>query len=841
MFRCIVTKAALIAFACTASLAANAYAIDRKPIEIPAGELAAALRTLATQAGVEFFYQTDLVRGLRTGGVTGVLSAEEAVQRLLQGTPLTLQVDSSGAMLIVAPRASAAAAAPAALRISRAEGAQVAPSSGTGLQGEERKPYWKRFRLAQNTEAQSSEKSDSLADESESSGSAKLQEIVVTAQKREQRLIEVPMAITAITGDELQARGIDTLEDMAFAVPGMTLREDGPGSYQVFLRGAVNQYAGFSGPMVSIYQDEYTLNLNGYDVLPTRIMDMNRVEVLKGPQGTLYGLGAVGGTVRYITNDPVIGKFDGNLDAEMFNVASGAFGGGVTGVVNVPLGETFAVRVAANYQDGGGWQDQPQANIKDGNGTELTNIRLKALWQASEEFATVLTYINYRADTQLGQGYEEPDRTIFVGGGDRGRVLDPKIFDYELYNLKATLDLGFAELLSSTTHADLDHQYGFTWRTGPPTLFPPDSGYGARNVLGNLFTQELRLSSTGESRFGWTIGGYYADAERDYSEIYGGETYSDLHYTATNGSKSYAFFGDASYKLTDMLEAGAGIRYFRDKQMSQVLSDPDQSSRFSSVDPRFYLSYALNDDMSLYSSVGKGFRSGGHNGFDFLLGFENPDYKPEKIWSYEIGYKGRLLDGALYLDTAAFYMDYSDMIRRGLVPVAGFGLRSINDNIGKAKMSGVELGLSWKATGDLTLDGNVSLLDGEITGVDSAAATSAEGDPIDYLAPVSFTLGARYDFTWGSGRPGFIRLNYSYRDKMAYVDRSSFPAENVPQYSDDVGLLDARLGFTVESVDFELFGTNLTNENKWLDPYHGWGNADRTRPRVLGVRARVAF
>ena len=138
-----------------------------------------------------------------------------------------------------------------------------------------------------------------------------IEEIIVTANKREQRLNEVAMAITAITGAEIAERGIDTIQDLSFAVPGLTMREDGPGSYTIFLRGVANAH-GVDG-LTGVYQDEINMVLTGSDVLPTRALDLARVEVLKGPQGTLYGQGAVGGAVRYITNDPNLEKFGENL------------------------------------------------------------------------------------------------------------------------------------------------------------------------------------------------------------------------------------------------------------------------------------------------------------------------------------------------------------------------------------------------------------------------------------------------------------------------------------------------------------------------------------------------
>ncbi|WP_262692839.1 TonB-dependent receptor [Kordiimonas aestuarii] len=669
-----------------------------------------------------------------------------------------------------------------------------------------------------------------------------LEEIVVTAQKREQRLIEVPMSITALGGTELEERGIDSIQDLSFAVPGLTMREDGPGSYQIFLRGIANAYGG--GSLVSVYQDEVPMNLTGYDVLPTRTLDIARVEVLKGPQGTLYGQGAVAGTVRYITNDPNLEDFEGHVDATLTSVAGGELGTEFTGIANVPLVRgKFAVRVAATVKNGGGWQDQPEAGIEDGNDEELTNLRFKALWRPNEDFELMATFVSYHAEYELGQGYEQPDRTVFVAI-DPSKELIPKIWDYELYNLTMSYDLGAMEIMSSTSYVDQYHQYPFAYRGGEDTIYLGQyEGNDLRYNPGEQFTQEVRLSSTGEGPFQWTVGGFYRDMKRSltaYFEYdYFGFVVTDQEFFSENTSKSYAAFANASYKLTDRLEVGAGVRYFEDKGSETNGFAPaavTEEGKFDTVNPRFYLSYAVTDDLNFYASVAKGFRSGGFNTGG------NPPFNPESLWSYEAGLKGTALDGALYFDLAAYYTEYNDMLRRGLVFLGPeLGLQQLVSNVGAAEVKGLEASFSWRATDALTFSASGTVIDAEVTEITADDTANIVGDPIDYVPDFSFTLGANYDFMWSADMPGFFRVDYSYRDEMPYVDRTSFPGDNVPQYSDSIGLLDARIGLTSGNVKFELFAQNLTNENKWIDPYHEWNNANRTRPRTIGVKIGLDF
>ncbi len=669
-----------------------------------------------------------------------------------------------------------------------------------------------------------------------------LEIIMVTAQKRMQTLQEIPMAIEAISGSELAQRGIDNIQDLSFAIPGFTTREDGPGSYQIFMRGVANTDGG--GSLVSVYQDEAPLTLTGYDVLPTKIFDINRVEVLKGPQGTLYGQGSVTGTVRYITNDPILGEFEGIVSSEITSVSDGDIGKHVHAIVNLPLGSDFAIRIVGAVNRDGGWQDQPEAGIEDGNGEELDYLRAKALWSVNEDLEIVASAISYRAEYELGLGYEQPDRTVYVAV-DPATTLIPKIWDYEQYNLTLTYDFGTATLTSASSYSDMDHEYPFTYFGGPDTFYGGNlSGKDARYNTGTQFTQELRLSSNGFGNLDWSIGTFYRDLERDleafYETDYFGTVYEDLYYYTLNTSDSWAVFADMSYLFTEDLRLGVGLRYFEDDQ-TEANEVQKQEGTFDSIDPRFYLYYKMNDSANLYVNVAKGFRSGGFNGYDAATGAELPDFDPESLWSYEIGFKGNI-DKALTYDVAAYYTTYDDMLRRGLVFVsAELGFQSLTSNIGEVEVKGLEGSISWRATPSLTLDLSASLIDSEVVSVASEDATNEAGDPVDYVPDFSLTFGAHYVFDWGENMPGFVRINYSYRDELSYVDRTSFPDENLPQYSDAIGLLNARIGWAKDNIEIEAFANNITNENQYIDPYHGWNNANRTKPRTIGINGTYRF
>lgn len=663
-------------------------------------------------------------------------------------------------------------------------------------------------------------------------GEAELEVIVVTALKREQSLLEVPAAVTVFGEEELDLRGVQSIQDLSFAVPGLALREDGPGSYQIFLRGLSNQYG--NGALVGVYLDESPVSLTGFDQLPVPNLDLARIEVLKGPQGTLYGQGSVSGVIRYITNAPDPTDWYASLEGQLSVVDGGDVGKKAELVANLPVvRDVFALRVAGTIERDGGWQDQPEAGIRNGNGQDLEHVRVKALWHVTDRFTAEASVSIHNAEHRLGQGYEQPDRTVNVAI-DPANELIPKDQEYQIYALTLTYDFGPVELLSATTEINQSHNYPFSYVGGPETIYEGGlEGTDARFLDVDQFSQEVRLASTGDGRLAWTVGAFYKDLQRDLfandiDTLFFGTLFEDDIFESDLSSESYAFFADASYRLTDRITIGVGGRYFRDDQVS--VSDGGDDT-FDKFDPRAFLSFAVSDTINLYASYGQGFRSGGFNSGAL------PSYGPETLRSYEIGAKGRVLDGLLDFELAAYYSDYDDMLRRGLVFVEATGeFLSLTSNIGKAEIIGAEVGATVYPIEGLSLYATGSFIDTEIKEVNATDATNIAGDIIDYVPEIAFTVGAAYQFPVSDTADGFVRADFSHRDKVPYTDRTSFPARFVPQFSDELNLLNARAGVTFANKRLELFATNLTNQNKYIDPYHQWTNANRTRPRTIGVR-----
>jgi iron complex outermembrane receptor protein len=666
-----------------------------------------------------------------------------------------------------------------------------------------------------------------------------IEEIVVTAQKREERTIDVPMSLTVLGATELEQRGVRSIQDLSFAVPGVAMRVDGPGSLQLFMRG-IGNLAG-SEALASVYMDETPTTLYLWRQLDLRSLDVERIEVLKGPQGTLYGQGAAAGTVRFITRKPVLDRFEGRAEGELSFIEDGDSNQKVTGIVNVPVVDNvFGVRIAATGEEGGGWIDQPEAGIKDGNNQDVYNIRTKALWRPNEALEIEGTVVAYQLKSELGLDYEQPDRTVDMAI-DRARRIRPRLDRYQLYNLTGTYSFANSALTSATSYVDYRRDYAL------PYIAPVESVY--RPPGGNLegistwddrtyqFTQELRLVSTGERRFNYTAGAYFRQVDSAFSgpveTMFNSVVLEPFNYISDNHSESWSVFADGSVKLGERFEVGAGVRRFSDD--SSIFDGTlTQSETFESTDPRIYASYALTDRVKIYGNVAKGFRSGGFNAFG------QPPYDPEKIYNYEIGAKGSVLDGTFSFEAAAYFTDYQNMIRRGLV-IVDQQFQNIAANIGTVEIKGVEAGFGWRATDRLMLSASGSYIDTEVVELDADNAANEVGDPSDYVPKVSYTLAANYSFEWANGVDGFVHLDLNHRDEVLYTDRFMYYPEYVTQASDSFTLLGARLGANWGKTSVELFAANLTNENKAVDPFVLWSQANRTKPRTIGVKAAFNF
>ena len=549
--------------------------------------------------------------------------------------------------------------------------------------------------------------------------------IVVTATKREQTLLEVPFSINAQTEEDIQRLGATTIEDLSRNVAGLNVQNLGPGQSQVSIRGVsagqiIRDQPGVK-EQVGVYLDESVISLSLFQP-DLDLFDLNRVETLRGPQGTLFGSGSVGGTIRYITNQPDPDKVEGLIEGNLNLVDGDAIGGHLKGAVNVPLGPTAALRAVAYHTEYAGFIDA----IREGGGIDQdvnegrrTGGRVALLFQPTADISITprIVYQEVRANgfnrqeeyNLYANRFTTTRPAVVFDERQQFLLLDEDFKDNTLLaDLTVSIGLGGVDLTSVTTYINRDILVSrdASALTGSVSV---DLGFPAAGVLlpSNLvdttdletFTQELRLSSAGDGPFQWVVGGFYSDVNRIYSQRLptpGYDVFTDARFGAgtsaavANGFplnspynadlpydiQQKAVFGEASYDLTEQLTATAGLRYYDFKEVRSfssggLFSNGDNQTDETESDglsPRLLLSYEADDDLVINLQASKGFRLGGVNdplneglcSAQDRIDYGGFDrYDDESLWNYEAGVKSEF--GIVSMNAAVFYTDISNL------------------------------------------------------------------------------------------------------------------------------------------------------------------------------------
>ncbi|BEU99738.1 TonB-dependent receptor [Novosphingobium olei] len=605
-------------------------------------------------------------------------------------------------------------------------------------------------------------------------------EIIVTATKRAQSIQEVPFSVNAQTSAQIEKMGANSIEDISRAVAGLTVQNLGPGQSQVSVRGVsagqiVRDQPGVK-EQVGIYLDESVTSLSLFTP-DFDLFDLNRVETLRGPQGTLFGSGSVGGTVRYITNQPKLGKTEGQVAGDVNVFKGGDVGYSLKGAVNVPLGEKAALRVVGYGEHFAGFINAigPAAgkNINDG---ERFGGRAALLLEPVEglKITPRIVYQDIKVNGFNREDVYNLYQSPLAGGApidERTQYLKLREQFHDKTTLAdLTINAPVTDNIDVTSVTSYIHRNilvsrdasALTGSVGVSLGLPAD----AINLPSNLrdttkldtWTQELRLSSTGAGPLQWVLGGFYSDIKRTYAQRLptpGYDAYIDAALGAgvsdavANGFpadspynadipykiKQFAVFGEASYKAGDF-KLTAGGRYYDFKETRNFISggvfangdrnigDKTKSNGFN---PRFIVSYEPSRDLSFNVQASKGFRlggvndplniplcSGGANGPDAATYGGRPNYKDESLWNYEAGVKAST--SGVTFNAAVFY----NRIRNLQVTAdAGSCSSRVVFNVPKAHTAGLEVELSARpAPGfDLSINGSVidSKFDSNVT------------------------------------------------------------------------------------------------------------------------------
>lgn len=660
-----------------------------------------------------------------------------------------------------------------------------------------------------------------------------ISEIIVTAGKREQRIVDVPYAITAVGGQEIRDRGVYDIRDLQYSIPGLQINELTPGQNRIQLRG-INAGSGTGLPIVGIYVDDASISIDQQqrdDVFP--LVDIERVEVLRGPQGTLYGQGSVAGTIRYITKDPSLQKSDGFVETNLYSQEKGELGYRLNAAVGTPLVQDRAgVRLVAGYEHRAGWIDYTTAKVDDANSANNRFVRAKVLLEPDDRLQIRLLY------QYLIQAYRTSDVSSLTDTGINDQpVLAPITNKSHLGNLVIDYDLGFATVTSSSSYQRRDYTFNI-FTSGLYVNWP---------AVYKQFTQEVRLASKNSGPVSYVVGGWYRNFDSNFNRTtYLATTGAkfpvnglDARGTDPVNSESYAFFGDLTYQVTKQIELSAGLRYYADTRNISSINSVTLASRaasgdFKSTSPRFNALYKFNDDVSVYATVAKGFRSGGFNG-------NNTTFGPESVWSYEAGTKAKLFGGRLFLDLAGYYLDYKNTQVQNISVVSGVNL-AVTNNGGAASGPGVELAAQAKLAPGLTLDASIGWNDIKY---DTLTLQTNPGERFAFVPPVTGSLSLNQRWNIADYVTGLWRVDYQHAAPWSSITRSLAGAQRVVLEDFSTTAQDTlNLRFGLEKGPYALYfdAQNVTNEDAVLfqfSPVATTQKATRVRPRSFGLTFRM--
>lgn len=671
-----------------------------------------------------------------------------------------------------------------------------------------------------------------------------LEEIVVTAERREATIRDVPLTVQALPGGDLQARGVRDLKAALSLIPGASLSGETSAGTQAFQLRGVSTGDTTGDATVGAYIDDFAFSIPGVPFAPPNdLYDVARLEVLKGPQGTLWGSNSLGGVMKIVTNDPVLNQFELSAAASMATVKGHGYD--LTGdvMVNLPLVEDqLALRAVLSTKKLSGWGEVPALNIRDGNDNQTLLGRVKLLYQPTDRLSLIASY--WRFD-------EDQDFTNRMDGNDPPMIADIGVgsspTNFDLYSATATYDFDFATLTSTWGYMDRKNTL--------EALGEQIDTFFDANIVTNTdsFVQENRLVSSTEGPLGWIFGTFYQDGKSSSEQVFdltGKGANPDLLIDgiSTLKSEEIAAYAEVSYELMEgRLRPLVGMRYSRVKREliqdeTVTINPPDiviesfdtVSGTETHFNPRFNLAYFPNDDGMFFANVAQGFRPGalqtGANvaALQAITGVQTEiQQEIDTLWSYELGTKWRLLDGSMNVGLSLYYVDWEDaQFQTGLSGVAGI------INLGDVEGRGVELelnhrtpipGLSWH----LAAGWNRTEIKGISEQVTEGLPFLRNGDQVPNVPKRNASLALNYE------RPtGFHDLELVSEFRYDYRSRTSDLATGLQ--SGQLDIFSMYVGFERDAYRVLLFADNLTNERGptiWQQ-----GRMMIPRPQTVGLR-----
>lgn len=654
------------------------------------------------------------------------------------------------------------------------------------------------------------------------------EEITVTARKREETVQEVPFSVVAPSGEELRDLGAETLEDVSANVAGFIVQNLGPGQSQVAMRGVSSGQVVRDQPgvkeQVGVYLDESVISMSLFTP-DIDLFDLSRIEVLRGPQGTLFGSGSLSGTVRYITNPPRVGVSESVGELTLSSIADGGVGGSAKYAGNIPIGDSAAMRIVAYYTGYGGYIDAVKPNFsvnEDVNSGDRMGARVAFRFQPNDNLSITPRILYQEVEMD---GWNRVDVYNILANpfttsrppvtlADRNHFIqldEPFTDEFLLGDLNIEYDFGGATLTAVTSYTDRDvlvvRDAGALTAsiTGgtialPENVFTLDAPlFDATQASG--FTQEVRLSGD-RARFQWVTGAFYATSDRDYGQNLPVIGFEDLSGIPTAGTKlankdelfksdlhykfdQLALFGEVSFAVTPRLDLTGGLRWYdfeedRTQVFDGIFADPIDSAGTVTADgfaPRVMASYELSDNTRLNAQISKGFRLGGLNDplnlplcqpQDLATFGGRPTWTDEELWNYEIGSKSRIMDGRGAFNLAAFHMDISDL---QATLTAGTCSSRIIMNVPEAKSTGLELEFELAPTDNFDFAISASHTNSELSssvtvpdaqGIPRVVAGIRAGNRLPTVPEFQMAAAATYRWQMQAGRLGYLTGVYQH-------------------------------------------------------------------------------
>jgi iron complex outermembrane recepter protein len=707
----------------------------------------------------------------------------------------------------------------------------------------------------------------------ERSDSEGLEEVVVTATRRAENLQDVPIAITAITSDALEARGIDNIAEASALVPNLNLTHGRDASSQatIHIRG-VGQSDEHGDPGVGIYVDGVFL-ARSYGAL-FDLYDLERVEVLRGPQGTLFGRNSIGGAISLVTKAPGNDReFSTQIGYESFD------GFSFRGSASLPIVEdVLAARVSVaasnsegftrNALNGERLNDQgmlggrlavrytPSANVEINAAVEMINDDANAP-------ASFISSVRPGAGLDFVEDFIGPVSDYVIGGpagvsvgdGERSIVLDAsndsalKVWGT---HLSAEWDLGDFSLKSISAYREVENTIRSDLDGSPLVILDQRS----EDMTQSQFSQEFQaLGEAFGGRGHWLLGAYYFDEEQTLPIIVRllPDLAADLDFTRTvnQTAESTAIFGSLTFDVTDQLSVTAGGRYTDETKTFNALrrtivggvvtfNEPGISASFNDFSPRVTVDYKFSDDLMVYATYSKGFKSGGFNTRASSSG-QTQFFRPEEVVNYEAGFKSRFVDDRVQLNVSLFHMDYADIQQQAFFVNSSGDLVSSVTNAAEATVQGAEMELEIQAVEGLTFNGVLGYTDASFDKFVDANLGDISDLEFQNTPELTANIGAQYEFGVGANWGMRLNADYSYQSKVYY---DQFNAEEIAQGS--YGLLNASASLSSEdeAIEISLFARNIADEVyrvsgvNLLDDF-GYGLNYYGEPRVVGVRLKL--